>query len=443
MNQHPDTTTQSGICDQASWKLPWKRRLAGLVAAIGLGSALMMGCSSNSSDAEEEAKRAGQIVEIPSNSFALQWRADLPLREGTVLRGLEINDDRVFAWTTNNNCYLLSRESGFVQRIVEAGPPADRLFKPVTLPDRILFVASSKCTVLDKKTGKVEYTFSNRYGASSGAVGEATIIYFGENHPNGGRVTARDTKPQPYDIPPLWTLLTRGAVSATPALYQGSLFAGSRDGSVYAVRGQTRDVLWPGLDGGVFKTGGELLADLKADKEGVYVASVDTKLYCLKLDTGRVNWIYYAGRPLRETSSPVVTPQFVFLYVPDTGVVAIDKTGRQDVRTAKWSVPTGRQFLSHDERNVYLRNNQNQIIAVDKQSGQITFTSKKNDFALYAANTSDKDNHIYAATEGGQVLRIKPVLRGERGAGGGVGCKSGGWRRCGEVGIRLPRKRGR
>ena len=383
-------------------------RLLGVAAAMGLG--MVIGCASNTSD-DEEARRGGAVVEIPTNSFALQWSANLPLREDTALRGLDINEDRVFAWTTGNNCYLISRESGFVQRIVEAAPPQDRVYKPVTLPDRIVFVSTSQCAVLDKATGKVNYTFSNRYGASSGAVGEGTFIYFAENHPNGGRVTARDTKPQPYDIPPLWTLLTRGGVSATPALYQGSLFAGSRDGNVYAVRGANRDVLWPGLDGGVFKTGGELLADLKADKEGVYVASVDTKLYCLKLDTGRVNWVYYAGRPLRELSSPVVTAQFVYLYVPDVGVVAIDKSGRQDVRTAKWSVPSGRQFLAHDERNVYLRNNQNHVIAVDKQSGQIKFTSKRNDFTLFATNNSEKDSHIYAATERGQVLRIKPVVR--------------------------------
>lgn len=407
--QHPVMMMQSDN-SRAAFSRPWKRRLLGLLAALGLGAG-MPGCASSNGEAEAAARRGGAVVELPSNSFSLQWRADLPLREDAVLRGMEINDERVFAWTASNNCYLISRESGFIDRIVEAGPPQDRLFKPVTLADRIVFVSTSQCTVLDRKTGKVNHTFSNRYGASSGAVGEATFIYYGQNHPSGGRVTARDTKPQPYDIPSLWELLTRGQVSATPALYQGSLFAGSRDGNVYAVRGQTRDALWPGLEGGVFKSSGELLADLKADKEGVYVASSDTKLYCLRLDTGRVNWIYYAGRPLRDLSSPVVTPQFVYLYVPQVGVVAIDKSGRQDVRTAKWSVPSGRQFLAHDERHVYLRNNQNQIMAVDKQSGQIRFTSKRNDFALYAVNNSDKDNSIYAATDRGQVFRVKPVLR--------------------------------
>jgi len=194
-------------------------------------------------------------------------------------------------------------------------------------------------------------------------------------------------------------------------MYQGSLFVGSRDGNVYAVRGENRDVLWPGLDKGFFKTGGPILADVAVDKDGVYVASMDSKLYCLDINTGRVRWIYYAGTPLRENSDPVATASYVYVYAPGTGIAAIDKAGKQEIRPAKWTVPQARQFLAADEKFVYLRTDDNLIIGVDKMNGQVKMTSQRRDLAVFAINTSTKDTNVYAGTANGQVYSIKPVLK--------------------------------
>ena len=114
------------------------------------------------------------------------------------------------------------------------------------------------------------------------------------DHPNGGRVAAIDTKPQPYPLPPIWTLQTRGQVSAAPATTQDAVFAGSRDGGIYAVRAVDRENLWPGVEEGHFRTGGEILADVKVDRDGVYASSMDSKLYCLDPNTGRIRWTYYS-----------------------------------------------------------------------------------------------------------------------------------------------------
>jgi outer membrane protein assembly factor BamB len=200
-------------------------------------------------------------------------------------------------------------------------------------------------------------------------------------------------------------------VSAAPAVYQGLVFAGSRDGGVYALRGENRDNLWPGLDEGYFKTNGEILADLQVDKDGVYVSSMDSKLYCLDINTGRVRWTYYAGRPLREDSSPVPTANFVYLYVPNSGVVAIDKSGKQETRSAKWIYPRGRQFLASDEKYAYIRGEDNSIVAVDKQSGQARFMSRRKDFSVFATNSTPKDSNIYACTPGGMLYSIRAVLK--------------------------------
>jgi hypothetical protein len=375
--------------------------------------ALVMGVLGGalSAGAEERAAPAGipQMTEIPAGSFATQWRAELGLK-GKELGRLALNDDTVFACTSDNWCYWLSRSSGAVVSLVEVGKARDNLYDPVTLSDRVVFPSTSQLTVFDRK-GKSLYKIGLRYGASSRAAAEQSLLFIGIDHPYGGRVSALDLRPQPYDVPPVWELMTRGQVSAAPALYQGMLFMGSRDGGIYAVRAGNRASLWPGLESGFFKTAGEVVADVKADKDGVFAASMDSKLYCLDLNTGHVRWTYYAGRPLKDESAPVPTATSVYLYVPGTGLVAIDKGGRQEIRKPKWVVEEGRQFLAGDEKYAYLRGADDAILAVEKQTGQVKFRSKRTDFTIFAVNTSAKDSLIYAGKPGGDVYAIKAVLK--------------------------------
>jgi outer membrane protein assembly factor BamB len=349
-------------------------------------------------------------AQLPAGSFTAAWRAEIPL-EGKQLKQLTLNDEQVFALLSDNRCVWINRTSGRIASIAEAAKPQDTLFAPVTLADRVVFVSTSQLAVFDRKTTRLSHKNPLVFSASSGAVGDGHTVYLGEDNPAGGRVAAITTDQQPYEKSPFWELATRGQLSATPAVYQNMLFAGSRDGGVYAIRGSNRDNLWPGLPKGYFQTGGEIVANLHADKDGVYAASVDTKLYCLDINIGRLRWIYYAGVPLREASAPVVAGSSVYLYVPDTGMVALDKAGKAEIRQPKWVVPTARQFLASDDANVYLRTDDNTILAVDKATGQSRFSSRHNDFLVFATNTSAKDTNIYAATPAGVVYSITPVLK--------------------------------
>src|SRR5215208_2420198 len=376
--------------------------------------AICLSCSNSTTEAEGQSQKktpgkAPEILEIPSGNFTANWRAELSLGQ-TQPKAIYVNEDKVLLYTSDNKCIWLNRTSGHIVSIARAAKSTDRLFEPTTLQDRVIFPSTSEISVFDRN-GKLMHRNPLRYGASSGAVGEGRIIYMGEDHPNGGRVASIDTNPKAYDITPEWELMTRGQVSAAPAVYQGLVFAGSRDGGVYALRGENRDNLWPGLDVGYFKTDGEILADLQADKDGVYVCSMDSKLYCLDINTGRVRWTYYAGRPLREDSSPVPTANFVYLYVPQTGVVAIDKGGKQETRTAKWVYARGRQFLSSDDKYAYVRGDDNSIVAIDKQSGQPRFASRRKDFGVFATNSTPKDSNIYACTPGGMLYSVRAVLK--------------------------------
>src|SRR5205085_1631550 len=145
------------------------------------------------------------------------------------------------------------------------------------------------------------------------------------------------------------------------------------------------------------KTNGRFVSDIKADEFGVYAANTDTHLYCLDRKDGKLKWVYYGGTQLRD--SPVVTATLVYQYVPRTGVAAIDKTAGEPIRKPRWIAKNALQFLSEDQKLVYLRRRDGRIDAVDKMTGKVQFTSKTS-FDVFAINL--KDSTIFAAMRDGR-----------------------------------------
>ncbi|MFI5379595.1 MAG: PQQ-binding-like beta-propeller repeat protein [Tepidisphaerales bacterium] len=386
----------------------WLRRLLGITAGIALA-----GCGAETPGQSEPAKPGvsqGQIMEVPVGSFMGAWRVSIPLAQEQVTR-ISLNEDKVFVLTSDGKLYWIERATGVTRAVADVAEKGDKVFDPVTLKNRVV-VPTEKRLVVFEPNGKRSYSVNLRYNASSGAVGEGGALFLGVDHPRQGRVQAVDTKFQPYDISPIWELATGGQVRSRPAVFQGAVFAGSRDGAVYGIRGENRDVLWPILDNGVFQTGAPIVADLAADKDGVFVASTDTKLYCIHAATGKVRWTYYAGVALKEDSAPVSAGSFVYIYVPGKGLVAIDKTGQAELRLAKWVVEDARQVLAIDEKNTYVRMADNSIAGVERATGQVKMRSSRKDFVAFASNVNFKElGTIYAATSAGTVMAIKPVTK--------------------------------
>src|SRR5207253_5398555 len=124
------------------------------------------------------------------------------------------------------------------------------------------------------------------------------------------------------------------------------------------------------------------------------VGSYDAKLYCIDRITGQVKWQYFAGAPIDV--APAVTASSIYQFVAGRGVAAVDKTTGSFNRQPRWIVKDARQFLSEDEKNVYLRRGNNTIVAVDKATGEERFASNT-PFDLYAAN--EEDGIMYGANK--------------------------------------------
>ena len=243
------------------------------------------------------------------------------------------------------------------------------------------------------------------YSIRSDAVGDRTYVYFGADYVNGGRLVAVDVTSEYLDH--RWFLMSpKSGLSSAPAVLNDIVYSASENGDVTAVAFDTREPVWP-LAGGVFHTYDPVTANLTVDGSGLYIASVDTKLVCLNPKSGRVKWQYNAAASLLD--APVVTKDLVYQRVPGVGIVVIDKVKGEYNRTPRWSAADVAKVLAQDDKYVYVLREDKTIMALDKQTGKATFTSKRRDLVAFATN--NRDGVVYAVTTANRVLAITPVLK--------------------------------
>lgn len=380
-------------------------------------AALTAGCKHNGPDYDETPRA------LQKNSFARQWATELRGGGSDPVTAVHLSDQFVFAYRRDGTASVMDRATGRMLHIDQPRDGAQRMRPPVVLKNRIVYPTTTYLEVFDfdgryiphpmRPSDELEGPFSQslNFVIRSDAVGSGRLLFLGGDFSGSGRAVEIDMD-RPY-IPAIWTLMTPGAaVSATPALVKDVVYIASENGQVAAVQTETRAPLWT-LPNGVFGTYGGVVGNLAVDPSGLYVASTDTKLYCLAASSGRVKWQYFAGSPLREGA--VVTKDLIYQHVPGTGVAALDKNDPISAqrptfnREPRWVAADAVQFLAEDDQYAYLRSSNNAVIAVDKKTGQTRFQSQRQDLVGFATNT--KDNMVYVATSGGRVMAVKPVLQ--------------------------------
>jgi outer membrane protein assembly factor BamB len=414
-----------------------------MVTAWCAGLVLSGGCHG-----KRPAAKAAPDESLPLQTFARQWATDLKLG-GNGLRELHVRTNSVYAYTADGRAISLARDSGSIEfnRIIKGGrtllhPPVvltDKLTfslprhipaavekaqspaprpgtppQPPTAPPRdettvtpVVFPTATTMEVYEQVTGRFITSTNLNFTVRGDAVGRGGMLFVGGAYRGSSRAAALDIR-APY-VPVKWELMTpEGAVSAAPALWEDAAYFASEGGNVYAVTAANRDSIWP-LPGGVFKTGGPIVADLAVDADALYVASTDNKLYSLNRNNGKIRWQYFAPAALR--ASPAVTSDTVYQFVPGTGLVAIDKASGEYNRKPRWVAENATQFLAQDERNAYVRRKDNRIEARDRKTGEVRFTSQRRDLVIFGTNLVKEDGMMYAGTKAGRIIAIRPVLK--------------------------------
>ncbi len=103
----------------------------------------------------------------------------------------------------------------------------------------------------------------------------------------------------------IWNFSTRAPVVSSPAVVDGYVAIGGKDGQIYCLNASNGNLLWN------FTTLGEVDSSPAIYKGYVYVGSNDGWLYCMDIATGMPVWISFVGGEVR--SSPAVVDDHVFI----------------------------------------------------------------------------------------------------------------------------------
>jgi hypothetical protein len=92
------------------------------------------------------------------------------------------------------------------------------------------------------------------------------------------------------DGKPLWRVPTGAAVWNAPAVHEGTVLVGSRDGKLYAIDAPTGTVKWTAATGGPLLSSPAVDPQARAGGPRVYVGSEDMRVYAFDLRDGRELW---------------------------------------------------------------------------------------------------------------------------------------------------------
>jgi len=192
----------------------------------------------------------------------------------------------------------------------------------------------------------VKWRFHAKAAIVSSPVVSGQTVYVGSDD---GRLYALRTA----DGSKIWEFETKGQVTSSPAVADGIAYVSSLDGNVYAVDAQSGKPKWtfatqgerrftaPGIHGIAPRR--ELMPDPfdlfmsspSVERGTVYVGSGDGYVYALDAATGRLHWKFKTGNVVH--ASPAVAGGSVYIGSWDRNLYALDaRTG-----AVRWKFQTG------------------------------------------------------------------------------------------------------
>ncbi|SDC96582.1 PQQ-binding-like beta-propeller repeat protein [Natrinema hispanicum] len=279
------------------------------------------------------------------------WTVDLVGPPGSPV----CDRDTVYVGTTRGNCYALEAETGRRRWVFETTTATDTT--PVVTRDR-LYVGADDGTIvaLEPATGEVAWEVELLADLESDLTLSDGRLYAG--HATG--LSALDAETGAV----LWTHETDAAVTGTPAVADGRdvdrsrstgsplsepdetalletdqlsgpdrrwaeerVFAGTADGTVFALEAETSDQLWTAPTGGAVTTGPTVAADR------VYVADRAGTMLALDAATGQTWFTYEIQGGFTTSPTVLAAAETTFVGATDGYCHVTDTTvGRRKLR---------------------------------------------------------------------------------------------------------------
>jgi outer membrane protein assembly factor BamB len=192
-----------------------------------------------------------------------------------------------------------------------------------------------------------------------------------------------------------WLYPTGGAVVSSPAVANGVVYVGSKDGSLYALNAGTGKLLWS------YPTGGAITSSPAVANNEVFVYSTGGVFYALRATTGKLIWQRSLGAD--SNSSPVTSGNNVYVGTHyDGSLDAFNMT----TGGMLWNFPTGQPLDSPAVANglVYVGSQDGHMYAIHASTGVKAWAAATG--SIVDSSPALAGGQLYVGTNSGAIYEI-------------------------------------
>ncbi len=326
------------------------------------------------------------------------WDARLPLNEHDSIAEGYLVDDALYVTTDGGTFFALKADVGLI-RWAEKITAADfRIYEPTHMitadgTGLLIIVTAAETFVFDRFSGDRLQTFTPEFNLGTPPVGFDNTLFMGSTD---GRVYALRLRTSGGAPVQLWAVSVGGAVTAKPILYAADklLFA-SHSGDVFSCRAWDKAFDWR------FSTGGAIYGTPALDQSGVYVASTDRSLYKVNARTGGLIW--QRRFPCRLFEGPIAVSHLVYQFCKSVGLTAVDAASGEP----KWRLPEGRAFVARAMDRDMILSRDHSLLVVDRANGEVLHRIHLPAGTGAAVNV--KSDAVYLLGRDGRILCARPA----------------------------------
>ena len=196
-----------------------------------------------------------------------------------------------------------------------------------------------------------------------------------------------------------WTRSTSGSSGSAPAVVNGTIYVGSDDGNVYALRASDGSVVWK------YKTGGAVDSSPAVVSGIVYVGSGDGKIYALDASTGARIWSYTTGAKI-TTAAALVVNNTVYMGSYDGTFYALNASNGSLVWRVNnlWQMHKGAAYAGGI---VYVGSDQSKLFAFDATTGATKWTATLG--GMVRSNPSVSGGIVYVGCDDGRLYAFNAI----------------------------------
>ena len=328
-----------------------------------------------------------------------------PTRDKLV--SLSLDDEILIAQATNGVVTAFDNSTGKKLWATKIGRTDEISFPATFNEDLVLVVSGMTLFAIEKWTGQIRWEIRLPRFPSSSPAADATSVYIG--FLDGSLVSFDLSKVDKYykdHLLPTWSYATirwryqtNKAITVTPLPGDRLVYFTSRNGSMYAVSAQRRELVFQ------FETDAPLTAPLVRYKDSLLLSTEDFRIYSLNLENGGVRWQFVTG--LKISKSPQVIEEDLYLLPERGGLYKLSARNG----TQQWWRPGIDGFVSASPSVLYVSDRLHNLIMLARGDGAMLGALPLQQFTIRYAN--DQTDRLYMATSEGLIIALREREREE------------------------------